>query len=208
MDAYDANARDTWNFATQDVTTFDVPRFIRLLTINRIVSNYSCGCRKNDSKDKATSQADPLQLLVSELKDKTFHTIAHNILSRLTNNGLKVYMIKWYNEKEQATVIELIFKQIILVKFGAEYHQLTTYSDKKYPYQCQVFNNDDLMRAIFRHLTFKVGFIGELNDCSLVHSCWLYHIWNTKLIYGKYYLDEFIQATWNNIHYNNNVTRS
>ena len=213
----DANARDIWRVATQDVATFDVPRFIRLFTINRIVTNY-LQSKKNDSKGTDTSQADIdlLQVLVSELKDKKMHSIAYDILSRLVNNGLKVYMIKWYNEKEQAIVIELIFKQIILPKFGPEYQKLTTYYDKKYWYQCQVLNNDDLMREIFRYLTFKRGFIGELHDCSLVHSCWLYHIWSTKLIYGKYYLDEFLQATMkicsgstsDNININNTVTRS
>ena len=47
----------------EDVATFDVPHVIQLFTIDGIATNY-CG-----DKDKDSSQADPFQLLVSELKD-------------------------------------------------------------------------------------------------------------------------------------------
>ena len=207
----DASTPEDWKVVTDDVATFDVPRFIRLFTLNRIITNY-LQSKNNDTKSTDDLQAGVLVSLVAKLKDKQIHTVSYHILFRLINNGIKTYMTKWYNEKEQATVIEAIFEEIISIRFGQEYQQLTTYynNDKgKYEYQCQVFNNDDLMREIFRYLTFEQGFTGELHNCSLVHSCWLYHIWNTKLLFGKYDLDEFIEATMKISNENcNNVTRS
>ena len=197
---------DDWKIVLEDVPTFQVPRFIRLFVINRIISKYLR--RKDIDSNKA-----PLRLLVAQLNDKEIdHEIAHTILSRLIQDGIETYMKKWYNEKEQATVIELIFKNIILVQFGKEYQQLTSYyndsDNDEQQYHCQVFNNDDLMCQIFGYLTFQKGFLGQLYDCSLVNSCWLYHIWNTKLIYGKYNLDHFMIKTRDlnqeNINNNNN----
>ena len=103
-----------------------------------------------------------------------------------------------------------------MVKFVKEYQQATSYHccDKNQEYQCKVFNNNDLMRKIFQYLTFKKAFLGQLYYCSLVNTCWLYHIWNTKLLYGKHCIDEFLGATWKlsqggdtGVIYNN-VTRS
>ena len=109
-------------------------------------------------------------------------------------------MEKCYNEKEQATIIEVIFQNIILVKLDKEYQQATSYRDKNQQYQCKVFNNNDLMRKIFEYLTFEKGFIGQLYYCSLVNTCWLYHIWNTKLPYGRHTIDPFLNATWKLLH--------
>ena len=139
-----ANVVDDWKIATEIVPTFHVPRFIRLFAINRIIGQYLL------NRSDIDSAVNPLRSLVAEVKDKQIHEVACTILSRLTQDGIKIYMKKWYVEKEQATVIELIFKNIILVKFGKEYQQLKTYSNDDVSgdhqqYQCQVFNNDDLM---------------------------------------------------------------
>ena len=113
--------------------------------------------------------------------------------------------------RQQAAEIEVIFKNIILAKFGKEYQQVTSYyndSDDQ-RYHCQVFNNDDLMHQILCYLTFQTGFLGQLHDCTLVNSCWLYHIWNTKLLYRKYILDYFMRTTrdLNQENTNNSVAR-
>ena len=210
--------QDDWKVAFEHVATFDVPRFIRLFVINRIITAY-LNPRNVSTRNKVK---DALQLLVAGLKNEQNRKIAYKILSLLIQNGIKKYMEKCYNEKEQSRVIELIFENIIIIKFGKEYQQFTTYyynddnynDNVKYYYQCKVFNNDDLMCLIFRYLTFTNAFIGELHGCSLVNSCWLYHVWNTKLIFGKYSLNYFIYATMklggdedvNNS--NNSVTRS
>ena len=182
---------NNWDIDIEPVPTFDVPRFIRLFLIRRIIIDYISKTASPRSNDDTMSQ------LVSTLKDKDTRTTADKILSRLVKDGIKVYMSKWYNEKQDAIVIETIFTDIILIKFGKKYQQLTTYvGNDEFEAQTSVFNNDDLMRLIFQYLTFrKIGFVGELNDCSLVNSYWLYHIWSTKLIYGKYYLTNFIKAT-------------
>ena len=193
--------QDDWKVAFDHVATFNVPGFIRLFVINRIIAAYL-----TRTNWQARNSNDTLHSLVAEfeLKDTQSSKIAYKILLLLSKNGINKYMKKFYKEKEQAAVIELIFEKIILTKFGKEYQQLTTYytnhnSNDKFnePYccQCKVFNNDDLMCLIFDHLTFKRGFIGQLYDCSLVHTCWLYHVWNTRLIYGKYNLSYFIAAT-------------
>ena len=198
--------QDGWNVNVAVSTneyTFDVPSFIRLFVINRILTKHPQNTIMNQEK---------LQTIVLALKDKQIHATAYKILSQLTQYGIKTYMDKCYNEKEQATTIELIFENIILIKFDNEYQQVTSYHDKNQQYQCKVFNNNDLMRKIFRYLTFRNGLIGDLYHCSLVNTCWLYHIWNTKLLYGKYPINSFLEATWKLSHedndIDNNVTRS
>ena len=180
-----------WGLAIEPTPSFDVPRFIRLFIIRRIISNYINSTNINNA---AQSTDVLLPQLVSMLKDEKTKKIAHKILSRLLNDGIKIYMSKYYNEKLDANVIEIIFKNIILVKFVKKYQEITTYSSK-YKYQSLVFNTDDLMRLIFQYLTFYKGFQGELHECSLVNSYWLYHIWSTKLIYGKYNITSFMQKT-------------
>ena len=73
--------------------------------------------------------------------------------------------------------------------FPNEYNKLTTcvcnsnsnnnnYND----YKCQVFNSRDLMCKIFHYLYYSFEFDGDLFECSLVNSHWLYHAWDINCI--------------------------
>ena len=89
---------------------------------------------------------------------------ANLILTRLINDGLGVYMKKWYDEKIQAIIIEDIFNKIILKQFAQEYNELVTFSNNnnnnndnnnnRY-YQNLVFNSNDLMSTVFQHLKWQ-----------------------------------------------------
>ena len=181
---------DDWSINVEQVSSFDVPRFIRLFVIRRILIDYIGDAKINS----AAQTSDVLSQLVSFIENKAIQETGHKILSRLLNGGIKTYMQKHYNEKSDANVIEKIFTDIILNKFSQKFQEITTYSSK-YKYERSVFNSDDLMMFIFRYLTFSNGFVGDLHGCSLVNSYWLYHIWNSKLIYGKYNISQFINTT-------------
>ena len=100
-----------------ETNTYEVPRFIRLFVIRRIICNY-----KYDTPTqikwlvhkyfKYENYCDPIILQ------------AYNILFRLTNYGIKKYMNDWYNDEKDSKVIEMIFDKIILNKFENEYSQL------------------------------------------------------------------------------------
>ena len=107
-----------------------------------------------------------------------------DILSWLVKDGIKMYMMKWYFEKEQRDIVAIIFDKIILNKFEKEYNQLITYNfDETHKYQNKVFNSSDLMCCIFQYLKYEDKFDGDLLACSLVDSCWLYHTWNANAVY-------------------------
>ena len=112
-----------WKVDVQPRSTVDTPSFIRLFVIGRIIKNYIYA-QHNNTGDRST---DTFQPLVQCLKDKQNEKIACDILSRLVNDGIKLYMEKWYDEETQASVVEMIFQRTILVKFAKEYQQLTTY---------------------------------------------------------------------------------
>ena len=59
--------------------------------------------------------------------DKQPESLVMNILTRLTNFGIKKDMSKYYDESNQADIIEDIFDQIILKKFGQEYNKMIKY---------------------------------------------------------------------------------
>ena len=139
-----------------------VSSFIRLFILHRIINN--CDHKMNESV---------LKKLTKTLQKKKLQEKAFEILFRLLNGGFQKYMSKWYNEKEQAGMIELIFDKIIWNKFEKEYHKVTTYVSKNDNYfQSLVFNMSDLMCLIFQFLEF------DLFNYSLVNSHWLYHYWN------------------------------
>ena len=105
-------------------------------------------------------------------------------------DGIKRYMIKWYNEKQQRDIIQIIFDKIILNKFEKEYNQLITYTcncdditSNTKKYQNTVLNSSDLMCCIFQYLDYGYKFDGDLISCSLVDSFWLYHSWNVNALY-------------------------
>ena len=96
--------QDDWKVAgvSKNEYTFDVPSFIRLFVINRIITKHAKNINTNDDNRITTMDQEKLQTLVEILKDKHIHETAHKILSQLAQYGIKTYMEKCYNEKEQA----------------------------------------------------------------------------------------------------------
>ena len=163
----------------------EVPGFIRLFVIRRIIGEYVSNKNGNNETD------DKIKRLTSSFQDNIDPKIvstAFDILSRLINNGIKQYMAMWYNEKEQTDIIEMIFNKLILNKFKHQYSQLITYNrnhdyNLNVYYQNLVFNSSDLICSIFQYLEYGYKFDGDLVSCSLVNSCWLYHSWNINAVY-------------------------
>ena len=88
-------------------------------------------------------------------------------------------MSEWYDDKQDSVIIEMIFNQIILNKFKAEYISLMDYNYSSYSYnyyQNLVFKTSDLMYNIFQYLQCNKHFNGDLFNASLVNSYWLYYI--------------------------------
>ena len=109
----------------------------------------------------------------------------HNTLSVLINdsNGIKNYLNRWDEQDNSPRIIEMIFNKLILTKFVAEYQEIITYrnsSNINY-YQNLVFNMKDLMCTIFEFFNYVKNWQGDLFNCSLVCSHWLYHVYNTSL---------------------------
>ena len=125
-------------------------------------------------------------------------------------------MKKWYSEDEQAKIINLIFDQIVLIKYIKQYRSVTIYNpnynyndnhnykenietyckdidDINY-YQKLVFNTNDLMSCIFQFVEYDSFSNCDLANCSLVSSHWLYHGWNPNSIYFVN-LKQLIHAT-------------
>ena len=129
--------------------------------------------------------------LVVDIQDVKQQKIAKTILVQLVSNGIKKYMKNYFNEMEQANVIEVIFKQIILKRFNKTYHDITTHAgscktngneESSDHNQNKVFNTKDLINLIFEYLEWDWthSISNELLNCSLVNSYWLYCIWNVK----------------------------
>ena len=178
--------KDDWTIDTSDDYNLKVPSFIRLFVIRRIISKRTItSAKKNNPQSTNTFDPQMIDNLVNVFNDNVqIQTIAHQILSRLINDGIKKYMSMWYNEKDQANIIKMIFNKIILVKFENEYKQLMKYSGNGYRnYNCNdidyfqnvVFNSEDLMSQIFQYLHYGYSFDWELIRCGLVNSHWLYH---------------------------------
>ena len=103
--------------------------------IRRIVYSYLCNNRDKlcdnrsitvySSTNQRLSQRYVLKVieeLVNVFNDNlAVKTLAGAILNHLINYGIKIYMKRFYNEKEQSNIIELIFNKIILKKFVEEY---------------------------------------------------------------------------------------
>ena len=153
-------------------TTPSVPSFIRLFVIRRILMIT------HKTKEK-------IRNLTIMLPDKQMQDKALDILLFLLSNGIKQYMSKFYNEEKQSNIIELIFNKIILTKFDKECEKITRYNStcNDDHFQSLVFNMNDLMCLIFQFLKFDKELNGDLNNCSLVNSHWLYHSWNPNSVY-------------------------
>ena len=99
------------------VVKVTAPSFIRLFVIQRIIRN-----------SKYETQAQINDLVKVFQHDKQVQPQAYQILLRLVTYGIKNYMAQWYNEGQDINTIEMIFNQIILIKFAKEYTKLITYS--------------------------------------------------------------------------------
>ena len=131
--------------------------------------------------------------MVAVIKDLKQQQIAQDIVTRSMNDGIKKYMEKWFNDKEQRQEIEIIVNKIIIKQFEKEYQNTMKYkcqengdgtnSSKSQYYQTLVFNADDLMCLIFQFIPLRKKFNGDLFNCSLVNSHWLYQSWNPNSIY-------------------------
>ena len=144
--------------------------------------------------------ADQIKQMVTIMHDSEQQQVGQEILTRLVNDGIKKYMEKWFNEKKQRQVIELVFNTIIIKNFEKEYQNTVTYNKigndcKSQYYQTMVFNMDDLMCFIFQ-------FVCDLINCSLVNSYWLCHSWNPNSIY-HFCLTKLIKNTIEMIHSTN-----
>ena len=176
---------DDWTVDVEQPPKLAAPSFVRLFAINRILTqHYNIVHNEKGCMEIATIVSNLLSNMTS---DDVTREIGQNILLRLKKDGIKEYMKKWYNEKEEAIIIEKMFNEIILDKFGQEHKDLVTFEAKEdYYYQNLVFNTNDLMCLIFQFLTDMMAsdkYSWELTNCSLVNSQWLYHAWNPNSIY-------------------------
>ena len=184
-----------------DTYNLPVPSFIRLFVIRRIISKYI-----NYDTDNT------IDILVNTF-DYNFEIkcMAFDILTRLINDGIKMYMNKWYNEKKQSDIIEIIFHKIILKQFEKDYTQLMKYRDitanNDNHYQQLLFNSNDLMSHIFQYLIWGIKFNKDLFQCSLVNSHWLYHSWNINSVYYANLQKLIYQTVYYNENDENSVTR-
>lgn len=192
--------------------TVQVPSFIRLFVIRRIILNYIYNIKSFDYrliKAKIRESFPQFVNIPEAIQDLVHNVFNHDvkqesavcvILTRLIHHGPKVYMSKWYNEKH-ANVIEIMFDELVLKKFDKQYDQMMTYihntnrNNHNY-YQNCVFNLSDLVCSIFQYLEWGHKFDKDLFSCSLVNSSWLYYSWNVNSVYHME-LEELIKATAN-----------
>ena len=201
--------KDDWTIVTpidaSGVFKLPVPSFIRLFTIRRIICTHMSDNNIDLTKDSFLQQ-------ISSKLDADTRLNALNIVTQLVNHGIKKYMVSCYHEKKDASLIEIIFNKIILNKFQKEYSQLITHNNtNNNKYQNSVFNTDVLMCKILEYLTFDVINGGDLLNCNLVNSQWLYQVWNPHLI-SKVNLSDLIKHQYkyndncnNNENNNNNI---
>ena len=183
-------SKDDWvindndNVNSENGISIEAPSFIRLFVIRRIIDKY---IKNNKEKKKKTKEEIIKQLSNVFKDDKQNQLLVINIVTRLIDDGIKKYMSKYYNEKEQANIIEDIFNKIILNKFKQEYNKMIKCGINNEItnnfYQHLLFNSSDLMNQIFQYLEWGEWLDGDLFECSLVSSHWLYHVWNVNSVY-------------------------
>lgn len=183
---------EDWKIDVSPCCKVKVPSFVRLFIIRRILINYS----------------DQVQIydLVSEIADTNERDIAKQILTGLLKDGIKTYMSShWsqFDEQKQIKGIETIFNQIILPKFGQKYQDTITFSNcnsnSQTLFQTQVFNMDDIMCCIFQFVKLDEDMKGDLFNCSLVSSQWLYYVYNPNSIYF-FDLTKLVHKTLQDLH--------
>ena len=168
--------KDDWNIGKENnrdenEMKIETPSFIRLFVIRRVIENYLKNCNKKEKNAKIEKLANIFSK-TPETKSIVFDTI-----TRLINDGIKKYMNKWYNDKTQPTIIEMIFNEIILKEFEKEYHKLVTCVGNEFERNMiVVFNSRDLMSERFKYSNY-----GDIVSCSLVNSHWLYYALNINV---------------------------
>ena len=208
-----------------------VPSFVRLFVIRRIIIKYINTANKKQRSNESfvkqllnsftnsNKKQTPNKTFIVELVNNAFDNVeikqtANFILSRLINDGIKMYMNQWYNERQQCNIIEQIFDKIILKQLEKEHNELIAYkiddnnnnniNNRKNIYQNWVFHSSDLMTEIFQYLEWGKNF-----HIDLVNSTWFYHAWNVNSVY-KVDLGQSIDQTLRYKHKENqesNVTR-
>ena len=158
---------DHWSSSVNPMSHYSydliVASFVRLFVISRII--FKC---INDSNEKQLSNESMIKQLVNIYDTLKIHPNTTVILTRLINNGIKIYMNKWHNKRQQCYVIEEILNKILLKQCEKEYYQLimliTYQTDNIYP--DLVFNSS----AIFEY------FDKDLLSCSVFHDDCFYHV--------------------------------
>ena len=147
--------------------------FVELVLIHRILF-----CR-NDSSH-SSNQID----ILSQLSNEIDKAQCEQILTNLEKYKINKYMSNFYHDSQCGT-IELIFRDIILKHYTNEYQNEILMSPKNSinismnnEFECQLFNQDDLVPQIFQYLDLT-----SLNNCSLVNLIWLCHSFNINSLY-------------------------
>ena len=181
------------------------PVFIRLFIINRVLQLVPVLKNKSKTQKNQAIQS----LLTSVLQNKTDQVAAFTVLSELSKNGIKKYMISSSNDNDidsdNVDIIEQIFNKLILTKFDAQYTYITTYTTKRIAFDTDNCNynaannkntnsnlsyDDDYINTSIvintndlMSLIFQFLQFEYLKNCSLVCSHWLYHSFNPNSIY-------------------------
>ena len=168
--------------------------FIELILMKRILFNSIIDAqddedenledRKNETKTQSVVQDALNQLMADEMNIEKCQVI----LSNLEKRSISEYMSSYYHDS-QCITIDLLFNKIIIKHYPNEYaneisskfkfsqeslHSVNNYSVNKY--QCQLFNQSDLVQTIFGYLDFK-----SVNHCSLVNFVWLFDAFNVNV---------------------------
>ena len=135
-----------------DESSTSVPRFIRLFVIRRVICVSNCDNETNIR-----------HLVNKHLKhhEMTVKLQAYNILLHLITDGIKQYMSKWYDDNNDKCIIEMIFDQIVLIKFAKEYNTLITYNSNN---NSVIFSNnckDNNMKCQFSALFYFILFYSQ-----------------------------------------------
>ena len=160
----------------------DGSSFIRVIVIRRILVNDMNMVHGNiDGMEYIKHLMAEMTDLDDSIKSKIYKTLSVII----KNNGIKTYFDSWKEKDNNPHTINIIFNKLILKQFVNQYHNIMTYKSKsdddenEHWYQDTVFNTVDLMCSIFKFLEYDDMMKGDLLNCSLVCSHWLYHVYNT-----------------------------
>ena len=165
-----AHNGEEWSLNVSIPEKYSFPSFIRLFITKRVLEKYQ------HTNNKNVNMSDLIELLNSSQKNVSIRSIATKILCQLLVDGIKKFMENDF-EDQHSSIIENNFNQIC-----QEYESVIKYNND---------NMNDLMCLIFQFLDYDNG---ELFNCSLVNSHWLYHSYNPNSVY-RVNLTKLIQKT-------------